>query len=302
MTALIDGKEVRVIPIERVSILNPRDRNPEVFAEIVQSIKTVGLKKPVTVTAAVGDDGLESFQLVCGEGRLRALMQLGETQVPAIVIDASQEQAYIMSLAENLARRRYRPLEMFIGLRLLSNKGYSASEIARKTGLSRDYISDLLTLIRQGEERILSAVEAGHLPLRAALDIVEAGEDDAALQATLHEAYESGVLRGRALLEVRKLLKHRSLYGKSTARGGGHKRTQVTANSLVRTYQQEVERQRLIVRRGTLTQDRLLIVVSAMRKLLADENFVTLMRAEGLETMPKYLADRIANSGSGARK
>lgn len=302
MSTLIDGKEVRVIPIDRVSILNPRDRNPEVFAEIVQSIQAVGLKKPVTVTAAVGPDGLESFQLVCGEGRLKALIQLGETHVPAIVIDTSEEEAYIMSLVENLARRRYRPLELLTGLRLLSNKGYSASDISSKTGLSRNYIGDLLILIKQGEDRILSAVEAGHLPIRAALDIVDAGEDDTALQATLHEAYESGVLRGRALLEVRKLLKQRSKYGKSTGRGGGHRRSQVTANSLVRTYQQEVERQRMIVRRGALTQDRLLIVVSAMRKLLADENFVTLMRAEGLETMPKYLADRIASSGPGARK
>jgi len=45
-----------------------------------------------------------------------------------------------------------------------------------------------------------------------------------------------------------------------------------------------------------------MIVVSAMRKLLADEHFVTLMRAEGLETMPRYLADKIAPSGGGTRK
>lgn len=302
MSTLIDGKEVRVVPIDRITVLNPRDRNPEAFAEIVQSIKAVGLKKPITVTVATGEDGLESFQLVCGEGRLKALTQLGESHVPAIVIDASQEQAYIMSLAENLARRRYRPLELLTGIRLLSSKGYSTAEIARKTGLSPDYVHDLLLLIKRGEDRILSAVEAGHLPLRAAIDIVDAGDDDASLQSTLHEAYESGLLRGRALLEVRKLLKQRSLYGKSTGRGGGHKRPQVTTNSLVRTYQQEVERQRMIVRRGALTQDRLMIVTSAMRKLLADENFVTLLRAEGLESMPKYLADKLVTAGLGARK
>lgn len=187
-------------------------------------------------------------------------------------------------------------------IRLLHSKGYSYPDISRKTGLSRDYVSNLVMLIKQGEERILSAVEAGNLPMRAAMDIVEAGDDDAALQATLHDAYEAGVLRGRALLEVRKLLKRRSVYGKSTGRGGLHKRPPVTANSLVRTYQQEVDRQKMVVRRGALTQDRLMIVVSALRKLLTDEHFVTLMRAEGLETMPKYLADKIAPGVAGVRK
>ena len=302
MSKLIDGKEVRVVPIDRVTVLNSRERNAETFAEIVASIKAVGLKKPVTVTSMAGADGVESFQLVCGEGRLKAFVQLGETHIPAIVVDATEEEAYIMSLAENLARRRYRPLELLTGIRLLSGKGYDNAAISRKTGLSRDYVNDLVTLIKQGEERILSAVEAGHLPIRAAIEIVDAGDDDAALQATLHDAYEAGVLRGRALLEVRKLLKQRSVYGKSTGRSGAHTRPPVTANSLVRTYQQEVDRQRMVVRRGALTQDRLMIVVSAMRKLLADEHFVTLMRAEGLETMPKYLADKIAPGVAGVRK
>ncbi|WP_337179095.1 ParB/RepB/Spo0J family partition protein [Hydrogenophaga borbori] len=303
MSRAIEGKEVRVIPIARIAVMNPRERNPVVFAEIVQSIRSVGLKKPITVTAAVGEDGAECFKLVCGEGRLKAVSQLGDTQIAAIVIEVSEEDAYIMSLAENLARRRYRPIELLTGIRLLHAKGYSISEISRKTGLSREYVKDLVLLISQGEDRILSAVESGLLPIRAAVDIVEAGDDDAALQATMHEAYESGALRGRQLLEVRRLLKQRDLFGKSCARRGSSGReSPVTTRSLVRTYQQEVDRQRMVVRKGTHVQERLLIVISALRKLLADENFVTLLRAEGLETLPKYLADRIHALPTGSRK
>ncbi|MFN3735843.1 ParB/RepB/Spo0J family partition protein [Hydrogenophaga sp.] len=302
MSKLVDGKEVRIIPIDRVTVLNPRDRNSEVFSEVVQSIKSVGLKKPITVTVAVGADGAENFQLVCGEGRLKAFAQLGETHIPAIVIEASEEDAYIMSLAENLARRRYRPLELLTGIRLLISKGYGQTEISRKTGLSREYVKDLVMLIKQGEERILAAVEAGHFPMRAAIVIAEAGQDEASLQATLHEAYEAGVLRGRQLMEVRRILKERSLFGKTCGRDGSHKKLSVTPHSLVRTYQQEVERQRMVVRRGAHAQDRLMIVVSALRKLLADENFVNLLRAEGLDTLPKYIAEKISPSASGARK
>ena len=67
----------------------------------------------------------------------------------------------------------------------------------------------------------------------------------------------------------------------------------MTSSSLVRTYQKEVERQRLLVRKAEFTQQRLLFITSALRELLADEHFTTLMRAEGLDTLPKYLADRI---------
>ena len=48
-----------------------------------------------------------------------------------------------------------------------------------------------------------------------------------------------------------------------------------------------------MVRKAEFTQQRLLFVTSALRELFSDEHFATLMRAEGLDTLPKYLADRI---------
>ena len=85
--------------------------------------------------------------------------------------------------------------------------------------------------------------------------------------------------------------------GKSLARKSPRKRSSVTTASLVRTYQKEVERQRMVVRKGSLTQQRLLLIVSAMRQLVADDHFVTLLRAEGLGAMPTYLAERIHRPG-----
>ena len=40
-------------------------------------------------------------------------------------------------------------------------------------------------------------------------------------------------------------------------------------------------------------QQQLLLVVQGLKSLFADENFVTLLRAEGLDSLPKYLADRV---------
>jgi len=63
--------------------------------------------------------------------------------------------------------------------------------------------------------------------------------------------------------------------------------------ALVRVYRQEADRQKLLVKRSQLTENRLLFIVSALKKLFGDENFVTLLRAEGLGDLPAYLAERI---------
>ena len=68
--------------------------------------------------------------------------------------------------------------------------------------------------------------------------------------------------------------------------------------SLVRTYQREVERQRKMVLKAEHAHQRLLLVVQGLKKLFADEHFVNLLRAEGLDTLPKYLAERINTLGS----
>ena len=123
---------VTLIPIARVEILNSRERNMKIFEEIVENIKSIGLKKPITVTERPGDDGHPKYLLVCGEGRLNAFRILGETHIPALVVDVSDEDAFIMSMAENIARRGYRPLEILADIEIL-RKRRQVYEQARQT-------------------------------------------------------------------------------------------------------------------------------------------------------------------------
>jgi len=290
-------REIRMIPVDRIDVLNPRERNNKVFANIVANIKTIGLKKPITVTPRVGVDGHERFLLVCGEGRLKAFRSLGEATIPALVVEVNDEDAFIMSLAENVARRQQRPLELLASIEVLRDQGYDKKAIADKTGLGADYVHGILLLLERGEERLLTAVQRGRVPLNAALSIVGAGEDDKAMQAALQSAYEKGDLRGKALMEARRLIEARHALGRSATHRMPRTRPPVTPSSLVRTYQREVERQKTLVQKAGYAQQRLLFVVGAMRQLLADENFTTLLRAEGLDTLPKYLAERIAAGG-----
>jgi ParB family transcriptional regulator, chromosome partitioning protein len=289
--------EVRMVPIDQIEVINPRERNARAFEEIVGNIKAIGLKKPIVVTPRAAANGAERYLLVCGEGRLKAFRALGESNIPALVVSVSDEDAFIMSLTENIARRQYRPLELLAGIRDLQDRGYAPKAIAEKTGLSAQYVQGILTLLRHGEERLVIAVEKGKIPLNAALSIVGAGDNDEAIQAALQEAYDSGKLRGRQLMDARRIIERRKVLGRMAGRNMSRKTPDVTTSSLVRTYQREVGRQRAMVKKAEFTQQRLLFVVGALRQLFADENFVNLLRAEGLATLPKYLAERVWPSG-----
>ena len=289
---------LQMIPIDKIEVLNPRDRNGRIFDDIIGNIKNIGLKKPITVTPREDGDGREKFLLICGEGRLKAFKSLGETTIPAMVVNVSDEDGFIMSLAENIARRQGRTLELLAGIEQLRDQGYDKKAIALKTGLGQDYIYGILQLLKNGEERLLIAVESGRIPLNAALAIAGADSNDKDIQAALQEAYENGQLRGNHLIQARKVIEKRRSLGRSIARGAPRKVPDVTSSSLIRTYQHEVERQKLMVKKAEFAQQRLLFVAEAMRQLMADENFTNLLRAEGLDSLPKYIAERVWPAGN----
>lgn len=293
--------ELRMIPIDSIEVLNTRERNHRVFHEIIGNIRDIGLKKPITVTPRPNSDGSEHYLLVCGEGRLKAYRSLKQESIPALVVEVDTEEAYIMSLTENIARRKSHPIELLVGIGQLRDKGYDKKDIAEKIGLSVEYVQGVLYLLKNGEERLLMAVESGHIPLHAAITIAGAGNDDKAIQTALQDAYESGKLRGNQLIQARRVIERRRTLGRSLAHGVPTTRkvasSDVTSSSLVRNYQREVARQKQMVKKAEFAQRCLLFVVGALRELLADENFTTLLRAEGLDTLPQYLADRVFPRG-----
>ena len=293
--------ELRMIPLDRIEVLNPRERNGRVFDQIVGNIQSIGLKKPIVVTPRPGSNG-EHYLLICGEGRFKAFKTLGQQEIPAMVMQVDDESAFIMSLTENIARRKFSPLELLAGIEQLQKQGYDKQAISQKTGLSTEYVKAILYLLQHGEERLLVAVGSGRIPLNAAMAIASAG-DDKAVQTALQEAYESGQLRGNHLIQARRVNERRRVQGKAVVGPGSAPRKStagVTSSSLVRTYQREVERQKQMVRKAETAQRSLLFIVGALRQLLGDENFVNLLRAEGLGTLPQYLADRVWKKGKGA--
>lgn len=297
MAAGLRRRRVEVISIDRITIMNPRVRSRRAFQEIVDNIAKVGLKRPVTVARRRGEDGADRYDLVCGQGRIEAFVELGQTEIPAIVIEADEQDCMVRSLVENCARRQHRAIDTLREVGTLRKRGYTDRQIAEKIGVTPEWVSMIANLLQRGEERLLEAVDTGLMPISLAIEIARA--DDEGVQRALTQAYADKTLKGKKLVAVRRLIEQRERRGRQVklnafGRKDGAKRP-ITSEALIRVYRQEADRQKLLVKKAEVTQSRLLFVVEALRTLRADENFVTLLRAEGLETMPQFLRDRLAS-------
>lgn len=288
MTSTDTPTVVEMIPLDQIEVVNPRVRNAKVFREIVDNIAAIGLKRPITVAKQSGSRE-PRYDLVCGQGRLEAYKALKQTSIPAIVIAATSQDCMVMSLVENLARRQHRAIDLLHDIEGLKRRGYDELDIAAKTDLTVEYVRGVVRLLENGEQRLLRAVESGHLPVSVAVEIAEA--NDTEVQQVLHEAYERKLLRGNKLAAVKRLLAQRQRRGKSLDKSGG--RRPLSVERLLRTYRDDAEKKRAMVRKADITKGRLVFVIEALRTLFNDEHFVTLLRAEGLESLPGNIGARL---------
>jgi len=207
------------------------------------------------------------------------------------VVDIPLEERLLCSLVENLTRRTPTCLELARDLAGLKERGHSLSSIAALTGVSESYVVQLIRLIENGEDRLVAAVERGDIPITSAIEI--ATFDDAALQRSLQEAYDSKKLRGRSLLRMRRLIEERRSRGKDLGHSGSRKYKAPTPQDLVRTLRKETQKQEQLVKKSRHCEQQLRFIITALKDLLRNEQFVTLLRAEKLDTLPKYLNEMI---------
>lgn len=290
-----EATTVLMVSLDRIRILNPRARNKQVFAKLVENISSLGLKRPITVTPSSDQDNAGFFELVCGQGRYEAFCALGEREIPCVVVSAGEADRFLISLVENLARRKHTNKDLLYSIQILSDRGYTTKQISMKTSLDPTYINAILLLLRQGEERLIAAVEKGWLPISLATMV--ARSSDTEVQIAMVEAYETGVLKGEQLLKVRRLIDRRRFLGKHYGQKRSTTEQPTTPQKLLSTYQTEVRRQRVMLKKADINEQRVLIIVTAMRRLLADDYFCTLLRSENIADMPKSLADRIHGEG-----
>ncbi|QRN39233.1 ParB/RepB/Spo0J family partition protein [Pectobacterium carotovorum] len=188
-------EEIKLIDISKIRIVNPRSRSKSIHEELVESIRNIGLKKPITVRVSDLPCEMYKYDLICGQGRVEAYEILGEKNIPAIVKSVNHEDGHIMSLAENIARRKPRATELLNSILELKNKGFTELEIGQKIGRSRTWVSAIASLKENGEDKLLAAVESGRIPFYLAVEISRAKGDD--IQDILLEGFNSGELNSK---------------------------------------------------------------------------------------------------------
>ncbi|MDA7979478.1 MAG: ParB N-terminal domain-containing protein [Pirellulales bacterium] len=254
--------KVHMLPVDSIEVVNPRQRGKKKFRQIVDNIAKLGLKKPITVTPKNQEQPNGHYYLVCGQGRLEAYQLLGQTEIPALIVEASREELYLMSLVENLARRQRSSVELLSEIGALRDRGYTFSEIAKKTDIHIGYVRSIVKLIKKGEERLLTAVEQGKIPIDIAITIATAEDHD--VQRALTEAYEKNDLRGKRLLAARRLIETRRTAGKKMR--GRVKRSAtdpMSSKKLLQAYEEETTRQRMVIQKAKLCGG-----AEALRRLL----------------------------------
>jgi ParB family chromosome partitioning protein len=159
----------------------------ETIEALKESIRTLGLLQPIIVRK-VGD----TYELIAGRQRLRAITELGWETVPARVLELSDEDALIAQAVENVNRRDVSPLEeaeYFAELR--ERTGWSAAEIARRIGRPESYVRERLQLLSAPEE-LIRAVHDGAIPFRAARYLRQI-DDPATLSTYIAFARQGGI-------------------------------------------------------------------------------------------------------------
>jgi len=167
-----EPNETTRVPLEAIqpSPRNPRRRLPDI-TELAESIRAHGLLQPIVLRPVDG-----AFEVVAGHRRLAAARALGWPEIPALVREANEVEAYVLTLVENLqrtdltAREESRALET-----LVRERGWSTRQVADAIKRSPAYVSKRLRVF---EDAVLAPlVLHNRLTISAAEELLTVAPD-----------------------------------------------------------------------------------------------------------------------------
>ena len=153
--------------------------DPEALAELVASIREVGVLQPIVVRPIPGNS--EQFELIMGERRLRASKEVGLESIPVIIKDTADENMLRDALLENLHRAELNPLEEASAYQqLLADFNITQEQLAERIGRSRPQITNTIRLLKLPVS----------VQLKVASGVLSAGHARAILSAPTDERME----------------------------------------------------------------------------------------------------------------
>lgn len=164
-----EGEEPRAYFLCAVDRIDPMSDQPRQYFDqaaldsLSASIRESGILQPLVVRAA--DNG--RFRLIAGERRFRAAQLAGLAEVPVVVRDVTDREAFTLALIENVQREDLNPIEEADAYRqLIDDYGLTHEETAQRAGRSRAAVTNTLRLLQLPsavrEFLISGAMSAGH--------------------------------------------------------------------------------------------------------------------------------------------
>ena len=171
-------KSVKELPVEDINPgrFQPRTNfDEEKLLELTNSIKNHGVLSPILVREV----GLNKYEVIAGERRLRASKNAGLKTIPTLIDQKQDKDALESALIENLQREDLNAVEEARGYdRLKREFGLTQDEVSASTGKARSTIANSLRLLSlpAGVLDMLSSgkIEKGHAKLLASMDPLEA--------------------------------------------------------------------------------------------------------------------------------
>jgi ParB family transcriptional regulator, chromosome partitioning protein len=208
--SLAGGRAFLSLPIEAIerSPEQPRKRFDDAkLDELAASIREHGVVEPILVRKQGG-----RYRIVAGERRWRAAQRAGLTEVPAIVREASDAEAFEIALVENVQRADLNAIEEAEAYQaLVDDHGLTQEQVAERVGKDRSTVANALRLLKlpedvrdgvrdgrleMGHARALLGLEGADAIRRAAARVLRDGLSVRATEALVRELAGGGKKRG----------------------------------------------------------------------------------------------------------
>jgi ParB family chromosome partitioning protein len=200
--SLAAGRAFLSLPIEAVERNpgQPRKRFDEArLEELAASIREHGVVEPILVRRQG-----QRYRIVAGERRWRAAQRAGLREIPALVREATDVQAFELALVENLQRTDLNAIEEAEAYQaLVDEHGLTQEAVAERVGKERSTVANALRLLRLPEE-VREAVSEGRLEMGHARALLGLDGADAIRRATAQVLREGLSVRATEAL-VREL-------------------------------------------------------------------------------------------------
>ena len=135
-----------------IELIDPNPNQPrQVMGDLSELIASIG-EKGILEPLVVRQRG-ERFQIVAGERRYQAAVQVGLRELPVVIRDVDDTEMLELALIENLQRKDLTPFEEAEGLHGLAERcGYTHEDLARRLGKSRTSVTEALALTAMPED------------------------------------------------------------------------------------------------------------------------------------------------------